>query len=174
MTTEQLLSNLTARRQFVPFIPSRIVTTLVAVGAAIMLLGYFSFSWIDISYPLSSTEGPEFCYGWWRYLIPTVAVLVLVGLVARTFLKIRGSRLFWIGVAILGVSSLYPFYRLMNPGPDMLLAQVHITHSSGIWVVSEIRAGLAGSGFYITLAGALLLISAALGALAGRTRPNEG
>jgi hypothetical protein len=169
-TPQEPVGTLPSGQQLAPLIPSRVVIALVTIGAAVVLLGFTQFRWLALSAFYGDVTGAEACYGWWKYLLPAVAILVLVALACRAYFVTLRHRAFWIGIAFAGIVSLYPFYRLLNPGTDTVLGTVKVEHAPGVWIVSENYATFADTGFYVTLAGTLLLTVGALSGLIGKRR----
>ncbi len=157
---------------FKPFIPYSIIVALVVIGVLIVLSSFYSQAWI-VSGPHSFT-GSELVYGWWRFTIPVapLLVLVLMLLLARRILRLNTSqhRLLSVGIVLVGLLSLFPFYRLVNPPSDLPLASVFGSSESlnpGLWLWSQNVASPAENGFFVALVGTVLLIIGAIGGLFG-------
>lgn len=157
---------------FRPFIPYSVVVALVAIGALIVIGSFYAQPWMA-SVPRSLT-GSELVYGWWRFTIPIAPLLVLVLMLAlaRRMLRLNTSqhRALSVGIVLVGLLSLFPFYRLVYPPSDSVLASVidESSLSPGLWLWSQNVAGHADTGFYVALVGAVLLIIGAIGGLFGR------
>ena len=180
------------KAQFAPLIPNKVGRNIVGIGVLTMLAGFFLLPWtsdynnfgakvnitgfqmvwgeifsppilrqllrqlvVGQSSPIKSTPGL------WPLLIPIAAILVLIGVfTVDRFLKWR--RVYWILVVVAGLTSAYPLYRLLGNDTIWVLAvnsafTYHPRSNSGI-------------GFFITLAGILIVIVGAIGGLAGRSR----
>src|SRR5512139_2614852 len=97
-TPQEPAGTIPTRQPFAPLVPGRVVIALVSIGAAIMLLGFTQFRWLALSAFYGDITGTETCYGWWKYLLPAVAILVFVALSCRAYFTTLRHPAFWIGI----------------------------------------------------------------------------
>lgn len=148
---------------------------LVLIGTLTTLMGFSAYPWIEPRGSMSSA-GSDVVYGWWQPLLPLMPILILIALLAlsvgKLFFHMAWRRVFWVGIAIAGLISLYPFYQLTNPPVDLPLASLFASSEGlvpGLWLWSEQVAGPAGTGFYVALAGSLLMTVSAIIGVFGRS-----
>lgn len=168
--------------QFVPLIPNGIGCKIIGMGAAATLIGFSLLPWAlspweasksatGLQMALGSTFSPlrelvpgllgysPSTPGAWMYLVPIAAILMFVGVLVVGGRSLEWRRAYWMAIAIAGLISFYPFYRLFSDNTLWVLTQDS---------AFQYQVRSSGVGFFVSLASITIMFIGAMGGMVGR------